>query len=308
MNESIPPDLDTVVLFAHCKCEIAESPAWHDGEQFIYWIDVPRGNVYRKSYKGDDGFEVYELGLGKMGGMAKTDDGWWLLFGSGGKVWRWRVGVAAELYAELAEANQSRFNDVIAGPLGELYCGVAPLERGGQGSLWRLSPNRTFTCIEPATKGMPNGMGFSPDLRHLYFSVTSEGAIYRYDYDLKTGIPSNRQLFVAHTIEDGLPDGLTVDAEGCIWSARWNGRKLVRYSPYGSKLQEYRLPCPNITSLTFGGPDYSTLYITTANYPWNQKEHEQCNAGSVFSFDVSTFGKSEFQACTDGTERQQQCS
>ena len=75
---------------------------------------------------------------------------------------------------------------------------------------------------------------------------------------------------------------MTVDEQGCIWSAQWDGARLVRYSPAGKKLREYCFPIAKITSVTLGGMDHSTIYVTTANYPWSYIDYEQNHAGSVF--------------------------
>jgi D-xylono/L-arabinono-1,4-lactonase len=218
-----------------------------------------------------------------------------LLFAANGKVWFWRPASKPELYAELPEAALSRFNDVIADPVGRVFCGVAPVEKGGTGSLWRMDTDNSFTCIEPTTAGMPNGMGFSPDLQYFYFTVTSERIIYRYNYEKFNGNVSDKTVFIKVPNGEGMPDGMTVDADGCIWSAQWNGSRLIRYTPTGKKLIEYNFTISKISCVTFGGKNYSELFVTTANYPWNESDYEKQYAGSVFVLKQEVCGLPEYK-------------
>lgn len=285
-------------VFADCPCTVAEGPFWHDGQQTLYWVDVTRGMVYFKKYNAPvNDYSCFDLKLGKIGGMVFLDNKHLLLFAAQGKVWRWLPGLSPELYAELPEAALSRFNDVIADPEGRVFCGVAPIEKGGSGSLWRMNSGRSFSCLEPRTAGMPNGMGFSPDLQNFYFTVTDERIIYRYQYNRSTGNLSKKEVFISVPDNEGLPDGMTVDAEGCIWSAQWNGHRLVKYSPSGGKLEEYLFPIAKVSSVTFGGKNYSELFVTTANYPWNENDYKKIQAGMVFKLQKDRSGLPEYRRC-----------
>ena len=284
-------------LFADCRCLVAEGPLWNAREQVLYWLDVSNGVVYRKPGSGSgfiDEFESFNLNLGKIGGMVFTSGNTLLLFAAAGKVWHWSPGVKPELYAELPEAADSRFNDVIAAPNGNVFCGVMPVQSGDCGSLWRMDSVGGFVCIEAETKGVPNGMGFSPDLRHFYFTVSDERVIYSYEYDEKTGLVSGRTRFIEVPDCEGMPDGMTIDSEGCVWSAQWGGNRLVRYSPAGKKLLEYRFDIEKFSCIAFGGSDYSEIYVTTANYPWNETDYETSKAGGVFKLRQTVRGKPEF--------------
>ena len=283
-------------VFANCPCTVAEGPLWHDEQQTLYWIDVTRGMVYLKKYNAPaNDYKCFDLKLGKIGGMVFLTDNYLLLFAAQGRVWRWLPGLNPELYAELPEAASSRFNDIIADPEGRVFCGVAPVEKGRLGSLWKMNADKSFTCIEPNTLGMPNGMGFSPDLQYFYFTMTDERTIYRYQYNRLTGNLSKKEALIRVPDNEGLPDGMTVDAEGCIWSAQWNGHRLVRYSPSGEKIDEYIFPVAKISCVAFGGQDYSELFVTTANYPWIETDYEQQGAGNVFLLLQNVVGLSEYR-------------
>ncbi len=283
-------------VFASCATEVGEGPLWNDAEQALYWIDVSRGAVYRSSYKNPkDSFEHWQLNIGKIGGAVFTKEGFMLLFAACGRVWKWKPGSEPELKAELKEAAESRFNDVIADPSGRVFCGVAPLVPGGTGSLWRMDEDCSFTCIEPVTRGMPNGMGFSPDLKDFYFTVTNERTIYRYSYNRRDGSLTGRSVFIVVPDSEGLPDGMTVDSEGCIWSGQWNGNRLVRYSIEGLKTGEICFPIAKVSCVTFGGPGYTDIFVTTANHPFDESVYNSSGAGSVFVMTQSIRGLPEFR-------------
>jgi sugar lactone lactonase YvrE len=109
-----------------------------------------------------------------------------------------------------------------------------------------------------------NGLDWSPDGRTFYFADSAAGAIYAYDFDPAPGTLAHRRVFAMVDPADGRPDGLTVDAEGCVWAALWDGWAVRRFDPSGRMMSDLRLPVPRPTSVAFGGADYRTLYITSA--------------------------------------------
>ena len=127
-----------------------------------------------------------------------------------------------------------------------------------------------------------NGMGFSKDKRTLYHTDSLKKTIYCFDYSEETGEIHNQRVFtrVRDKVGEGIPDGLTVDSEDCIWSARWGGSCVVRYSPKGNELSRIQFPAGRVSSLTFGGKDYGDLYVTTAGGD-NKEQHGE-GAGAVF--------------------------
>ncbi|MDD5728883.1 MAG: SMP-30/gluconolactonase/LRE family protein [Victivallales bacterium] len=271
-------------LFAACQCEVGEGPLWNSSEKMLYWIDVSRGAVFRKyPHTPPADFEKYQLQIGKIGGFVFLENNELLLFADQGKVWKWRPGKSPLLTAELKAAAETRFNDVIADPEGRVFCGVAPAVPGGSGSLWRMDTDGSFTLIEPETAGMPNGMGFSSDFKYFYFTVTNERIIYRYGYKRETGAVNAKTAFIKVPENEGRPDGMTVDKEDCIWSAQWEGSRLVRYSPEGEKMTEYMFPIAKISCVIFGGKNDDEIFVTTANHPWNEEDYKSNHAGSVFS-------------------------
>ena len=111
---------------------------------------------------------------------------------------------------------------------------------------------------------MPNGLGFSPDYRLLYFTDSVARTIYAYDYNVADGELRNRRTLIKVPDDEGLPDGMTVDSEGFIWSAQWYGGCVVRYDPAGVVERKILVPAKQVTSVAFGGKDLTDLFITTA--------------------------------------------
>ena len=109
-----------------------------------------------------------------------------------------------------------------------------------------------------------NGIGLSPDNKTLYFADTVPRRIYAYDVDSASGALSNKRLFVRVLDDEGIPDGLTVDSEGYVWSAQWFGAQVVRYDPDGAVERRIELPVKQVSSVLFGGPDLMDLYVTSA--------------------------------------------
>jgi D-xylonolactonase len=128
--------------------------------------------------------------------------------------------------------------------------------------------------------GCSNGMGLTLDRKQLYYTDSEAHEIYLFDYDAGTGELSNRRIFVKHGREHGLPDGMTVDAQGYVWSAHWDGNCLIRYSPQGEEVSRIPFPARKVSSVTFGGDDYADIYVTTAG--GDNKPVEGQGAGALF--------------------------
>ena len=131
------------------------------------------------------------------------------------------------------------------------------------GTLYRVDTDGSTTPIMTEV-GIPNGLGFTPDGKGMYFTDSTAYKIYLFDYDEESGEVSNRRVFVETDPERGLPDGMTVDAEGCVWSARAMGGAVYRYAPDGREIAVVPFPTANIpSSVAFGGDDLSEMYVTS---------------------------------------------
>jgi sugar lactone lactonase YvrE len=131
------------------------------------------------------------------------------------------------------------------------------------GGLFRITPEGEVERKESGIT-VSNGLDWSPDKSTFYFVDTVPGMIYAYDSEPGSGNLSNRRVFAQIAKNAGRPDGLTVDSEGGVWCAIWDGWCLHRYLPNGELERTVEMPVPRPTSVCFGGPDMSTLFVTSA--------------------------------------------
>lgn len=277
---------------------LGESPLWHPAEQVLYWTDIPGREVHRfdpvSSRHQRWSFDT------EVGSLAPMRDGGLLLARRDG-LWRFEpdTGRQQALVGAPYDTARERFNDGKCDPQGRFWVGtiyeprepaLAALYRYGPDGLQRMAVDIT-TC---------NGLGWSPDGRTLYYSDTKAHTIYVQDMDPASGRIGARRVFARFPLKQaeqdlnaygGRPDGAAVDAEGCYWTAMFEGQRLLRLSPGGDVLREVRLPVRCATMPCFGGHDLKTLYITTSREKRPAAELEtQPLAGRVLRLQVDVPG------------------
>jgi D-xylonolactonase len=273
------------------SCNTGEGPLWHPDEQCLYWLDIPNGLLFRHQFERGETL-TFEIGV-PVGGMTLQQDGCLALFMADGAVKIWRHGhFLRTVLGEIPEERGNRFNDVIADPEGRVFCGVMSTEQRA-GRLYRLDPDGSLTVVVEDT-GTANGMGFSPDLTRMYFCDSRERTLSVFDYDRETGAISNRRILLRPEGVEGKPDGMTVDAEGRLWSARWDGARLVRLDSEGCELLRIDFPVRNVSCVTFGGPEYTDIFVTTASAGDPEANGEL--SGSLFHLNLGIHGSPEFRS------------
>lgn len=278
------PETPPIEIAAAPGCRLAEGVLWHPGERRLYWIDIAPGRLFRFD-PIQSTTESFVVGSA-IGGFTFQRQGGLLLFLAHGRVISWRDGQAT-IVDELAGEGGGRFNDAIADPEGRVFCGTFFEDGSRRGNLYRLDPDGKVTRVLDGL-ACTNGMGFSPDLERFYHTDSGERTIYAFRYDRATGRIYDRKALV--TIPPpAVPDGLTVDADGYVWSALWGGSAIVRYDPEGHPVRTIPLPIPRITSLSFGGNDFSELYISSA-----QSEPPAPCEGAIFHLRLDHGGRAEF--------------
>jgi D-xylonolactonase len=205
-------------------------------------------------------------------------DGALLLFMDRGTIAVWREGNLTELVESIPEELDSRFNDVIADPEGRVFCGTMSTGRR-KGRLYRLDLDGSLEVVAEEV-GCSNGMAFTSDRKGFYYTDSFAGEIYLYDYSAADGALSNRRVHAKFDANDGMPDGATIDSAGRLWTALWNGGAVARLSPEGSIEARIEIPARKVSSLIFGGPDYTEMYITTAG--GNIRDADGQLAGALF--------------------------
>lgn len=284
--------LPTLVPVADYACHTGEGPLYDPDANVLYWTDIPAGRLFRFDLATGHHEPIYQ-GL-PVGGMTLLDGGGLLLFRAHGNIAIWRDGEIRDVIGEIPDEVTTRFNDVFADPQGRVFCGTMPTaERRGR--LYRLDPDGSLSLLLENI-GCSNGMGLTLDGQHLYYTDTSDRTIWLFDYDEATGGITNQRPFV--TVPDrpgeGWPDGMTVDADGYVWSTRWDGACAVRYAPDGTEVFRLPFPVQKVSCITFGGPDYGTAFFTTAG--GQQKEIDGEHAGALFSADLGVKGRPEHRA------------
>lgn len=222
--------------------------------------------------------------------MTLQADGALLLFMAKGAVAIWRDGKLEYIIDEIFEERESRFNDVIADPIGRVFCGTLPTKER-LGRLYRLDTDGSITPVLEDI-AISNGMGFTPDCKQMYHTDSHLRRIYLFDYDQNSGTLTNKRLFVETPADQGVPDGMTVDAEGYVWSARWNGGVLVRFTPQGVEERRIGFPAKKVSCVTFGGEGLTDIYVTTAG--GHNKSEEGSGAGALFRLRLGIRGVPEF--------------
>ena len=278
-------------LVADSQCHVGENPLWHPLEQRLYWTDTFRGKLFR--YEPATG-KYEQCYSGKpVGGFTIQADGDLLLFMARGAIAKWRDGQLTYLVEEIPEEREGLFNDVIADPFGRVFCGTVALPLGsGPGRLYRLDTDGSLHLLLEGI-GVSNGMGFTLDHLHMYYTDTAVRTIYIFDYDAKTGALSNQQVWLQTPEGIGGPDGMTVDAQDYVWSARWENSAVYRYTPDGVEEMRIEFPAKKVSSVTFGGNDLSDLYVTTALFDGNIAD-EGAGAGGLFRIRPGIRGMPEF--------------
>lgn len=272
-------------------CALGEGPLWHPVEGRLYWVDIVNHDIYL-SNKDLTAFSrihfdtpVGAFGFQKLGGFV-------LATGQGFAFWGGGKTDLEVVWNPLPARNGVRLNDGKVDPAGRFWAGSMDTEQR-QGALYRLDPDGSqHTLLNHI--GISNGLGWSPDRKTMYYTDSLQYTIFQFDFDLESGQISNQRPFVLLPKDDReiVPDGLCVDAEGCVWSAQWNGWQIVRFSPAGDPLLKVEVPAQRVTSCCFGGRDLDQLFITTARVDLTDEElSKQPLAGNIFTCQTDTRGQ-----------------
>ncbi len=279
------------------RAELGECPLWSAEEQALYFVDI-KGRAlhrYRPTTGEHDSVAMPEeigcIGFKKDGGfIAGFRSGLWLLDQKRNR--------EAKLANNPEDQRTSRFNDGRIDPAGRFLAGtIDEPKEGCKAHLYRY--DRRGLAILASGLLTSNGVAFSPDGRTLYHSDTPTFTVWRYAYDPASGEATNKSLFVRLEPTDadrGRPDGAAVDAEGCYWTALFEGGRIQRYSPDGRLLAEYPVPARCPTMVCFGGADRKTLFVTSARAGRSEEEMAAFpHSGSVFSMRVDVPGLPEYR-------------
>lgn len=267
---------------------LGEGPVWVANEAALYWVDIKGYKIFRLDRHEEvrewgTPFRIASLAPRRQGGfIAGTDRGY------------------AEVDLDSArfepfdhpepDRASNRFNDGKIDRVGRFWAGTMDdTEQAPSGALYRLDADRSWHRADDHYR-VTNGPAFSRSGRNMYHNDSARQVTYIFDLD-DAGAPSNRRTFARYDEGDGYPDGMTVDAEDCLWIAFWDGWCVRRFSPAGECLTTVRLPVQKPTSCAFGGSALDALYVTSASIGLTQSErdHQPC-AGGLFMLDTGCVG------------------
>lgn len=289
------------------KSEIGEGALWDHRAQRLWWVDIPKGHIYRYDPSSDSN-ETFEFGE-PVGCVAPRESGGLVLAAKSG-FWLYDpdTGERKAICDPESDIPENRFNDGGTDRQGRFWAGTMHDEKPSrpQGAFYRL--DSTLQPGEEATKdpktGGPlyklderfrispeihgfhttNGLAFSPDGKTMYVAESHRNirTVWAYDYDPSAGMPSGKRVFFDCHGQSARPDGATVDSDGCYWLAGIDGWQLLRITPRGELDRVVDMPIQRPSKPMFGGPSLDTLYVTSLGIGLDRPK-TQPQAGGLFA-------------------------
>ena len=248
--------------------ELGECPVWSVSEQALYWEDIEGRRLHRYDPAEDE--TSSRVLPGRPGSFVLTRTPGRLLVAIENELqwFDWASGTLTPFVTAEEASRGNRLNDGRCDPAGRYVVGTMhpePELGHAQGSLYSIDAHGAVDTLETDVI-VPNGLVFDPDRRRMYWTDTPRSLIWMWDYDLETGLRSNKRKFFdysEHRDVQGLPDGACLDTEGFYWSASVYGWALTRIDPDGEVDRIVDLPLQKPSMPAFGGPELDTLYVTT---------------------------------------------
>ncbi|TLP65446.1 MULTISPECIES: SMP-30/gluconolactonase/LRE family protein [Pseudomonas] len=291
----------TAELIINARNATGESPVWQAQENALYWVDIPAGRLHRWQLDGT----ISQWSADEMlGCIVRSPQGHWLGAQQTG-IFQLTPQANGRLLAHKCASVEHarpdmRFNDGRCDRQGRFWTGTLHTGMGTDpvGKLYRYDPtvDAAVQPMQAQLEGLcvPNGLAFSPDGKTLYLSDShpSVQLIWAFDYDIDSGTPYNRRVFVDMNQHPGRPDGAAVDAEGCYWICAIDAGQVLRFTPQGKLDRALDLPVKKPTMCTFGGPQLDTLFVTSIR-PQHTDLSDQPLAGGVFALTPGVKGLPE---------------
>jgi L-arabinonolactonase len=272
------------------RVELAEGPVWDDRTGVLWWVNILAGELHRLD--PSDGTDTLWRVDNTVGSLALCERGG-VLLGLRDGIYRFNTNgsVLEPLAKPEPERTANRFNDGKTDRQGRFWIGsLHDHETEPRGALYRVDTDGSCTRVVDGIYAS-NGIAFSPDGRIGYHADSQRRTVWRFDCDPETGALANRDVFIELEEGTGVPDGATVDVDGCYWLTHAHGWRLVRYDPSGRADRVIALPVEVPTCPAFGGADCRTLFLTTATYGLSPEAiAAQPLAGCILALDVGVAG------------------
>jgi len=276
------------------RARLGEGPCWHSQKQLLYWVDIYNHRVHEFDPKTGEQkfFDVGEV----VGCIAPAGTDRFIM------AQRHRLAfldtsngeVTPIIDVEADQPSDIRLNDGKCDAAGRFWFGSMSTS-GATARLFRYDPDGSLHVLLTGLT-VSNGLGWSPDHKTFYLTDSPLKKIYAFDFDLDTGNISHQRVFAEVDIGSGVPDGLTVDRDGCIWSAIWDGWCVVKFDPTGKEMARISMPVQRPTCCVFGNQDLATLYITSASVGLSEEEIQKSfYSGDLFSLTTETAGMPTYE-------------
>jgi len=265
------------------ESQLGEGAVWNYKTQELYWVDIEGKalHIYNPKTKVNKTFPTPSR-IGTVVPYTLTEavvaleDGIYKLNLETGE-----LSLVSDVEAQQTE---NRFNDGKCDPLGNLWVGSMHLEQTKpHASLYKIDEKGVAAKMVDSVT-ISNGIVWTSDAKTMYYIDTPTSKIMGYDFDINTGTISNERVAVEVSLEDGFPDGMTIDSEDMLWVGLWNGNAVARYNPNtGALIRKIEVPAHNVTACAFGGENLDILFITTASVDMTPEEQKALPlSGSVF--------------------------
>jgi sugar lactone lactonase YvrE len=291
--------MSTVDIPFGFRCELGEGPHWDAASASLLFVDINQGVVHQLDpVTGVDAVLpvapyvslVVPVGDGSGDRVCAV---------KGDVVVLARDGTVGPRRVLEADRPGNRINDGKADPAGRLWCGSMSLTwEPERSSLYRVDATGVSEAVPGVT--LSNGLDWDAERGRMYYIDSPTQRVDVFDYDHATGAIANRRPFATIDPADGLPDGMTVDADGCVWVALFGGGALRRYDPDGALMTVLELPVRHPTSIAFGGPELATMFVTTSRHKLTEAERaDQPNAGAIVVVDAGVRGRPANEVAPD---------
>ncbi len=293
--------MEKIEIVANDNNLCGEAPIWDYQKHRMIWLDNESSLVY-EYYPDTKKKNIISRNLPVSAITLNKNGGYIFAGGTGLHIWE-EQGQYRTIVSEY-QSDGLAFNDIIADPKGRIYAGTIYWGAEGMlktGKLYLIDTDEKIRVVDEGIE-VSNGLGFSLDNKILYYADSSARKIYAYDVQLN-GDLKNKRIFVEVPEDEGIPDGLTVDAQGNIWSAQWYGAQIVCYDSNGKVIQRIKMPVQQVSSVAFGGKDLKDLYITSAANSWRSTvapkgyDFDSKNIGGAFyRIRMGVKGRREYMA------------
>lgn len=284
-------------LIVDARNGTGESPVWHPGEQALYWVDIPARQLHR--WQAADGKHQCWQGDEMLACIARSGQGWVAGMESG--IFQLQAMADGSLDSRLLSNVQHaqagmRFNDGRCDRQGRFWAGtmLLDMQQGAHvGALYRLDGEGQLHLQQDGMI-VPNGLTFSPDGTRMYLSDSHPNVqkVWAFDYDIDSGTPHSKRLFIDMRDYPGRPDGAAIDQDGCYWICGNDAGQIHRFTPEGRLDRSLRVPVKKPAMCAFGGASLDILYVTSIR-PTGIDLSDQPLAGGVFALDPGTKGLEE---------------